>query len=78
MVSPMIVLIRAEITDDGKFVRLGPGIEMPVASVEIATEVPPAPFEATVSAIMFFSDEAAREEFAEIFIDEPEIEMRDL
>lgn len=71
------VLIRARVTDDGRSVRLGPGVEVGAGSVEIMTDLPVFDETAQPAALlMFFHCAEDRQAFAETFEGMPGVEPR--
>lgn len=74
----MDVLIKARISDDGRTLRVAPGVEIKVDGDMIATDLPPTPNGMPLTAVLFFESEADREEFAELFEGDDGIHFRGL
>lgn len=74
----MDVLIKAQISDDGRTLRVAPGVELKVDGDMIATELPPEINGDVFAAVMLFATEADRQEFAELFEDDESVHVQEL
>jgi hypothetical protein len=68
------ILIEATVTPDQRCVMVAPGVELPLAAVEILTY----PEGATAPLMLFFASPEEREAFAEDFASWPGVEAREL
>lgn len=61
-----LVLLRGTVTDDGSAVRVAPGAELPVRSVDVVCELPKdAPSSRAV--VLFFANDDDLHDFVETF-----------
>lgn len=73
------VLIRAVVTDDARCAIIAPGVELPIASVDVLTDIPDdyGPGQAW-PLMLFFGSEDDRATFAEDFASWPGSEAREM
>lgn len=62
------ILVRAIVSDDGRTVRIAPGVELPWLSVEIEAEIP-REVAGLTPVLIYVADEAERQELLAYFTD---------
>lgn len=72
------VLVRAAVSADGRHVILAPGVELPIGSVDVVTDMPRPPRGLPAALLLFFPSEDDRQDFADTFNACPNIETREI